>query len=568
MNNSNKKLTMKEMDAIWSNELKDNKIIKDLETLLKDNGLTISDLAKLSLTNGKKYSKNMNRTYSPIQNKEPRIKDTPVDLMQIQNDIALKKRSPFGSMKMPTFEEMKANYAANAAKVKEESRIAREQAKFVSKWKNLMVHLGLYNKVYKTFSFKEIKIESYGIIGTVTAITGLTLNTLKKSIDEIESEFNCSVYFVDLPDSKRVCTMKFIKPNLAYNQIKFEPYKVKPYELYFGLDETGEPVIADRTKAPHTLIAGQTGKGKNGALDHALISCIEYTDPEDLWLILLEGYKSDLVKYSLAPHTQAYITDFIQMKEVMIWVSNEMYRRIKLFMPMLLAIKGDNLKDYNAFVKGVNKKLPYVLIVVDEFLGLMPSGNTTKDDATEKAKSYVRSVLQAMAQIGRSVGLHYIISHQKPEKELMPTFLKNMTSTRVCFGFTDAVCSEIVLGNKSAHKLPERRAVFASETGEERLFYTTDLRGVADDYIKKNRIKRYRTDTLQAKLLGEESLYNILGYDAIREIDPLYASTQFNKKYDTEPIDDAPKTKKDEKTDKNREEGIIDTKLNLKDLFN
>lgn len=541
-------LTIKEMDDLWHKEMKNNPIIKDLETLLYEKGLTMSDLAKI------------NKSTSRIN-----YMNNSADLLQHQKSS---KNTKLESLNKFTIGNLKENYKINVEKMKSESKLTAEKNKFIAKWQNLMVHLNLYNRLYKTYAFSDISIEHYGIVANVYAVTGLTLNKLKTAIEEIESEFNCTVTFLDKADSKRECTIKFIKPNLEYNKIPFEPYKVQPYELYFGLDETGSPVIADRTKAPHTLIAGQTGKGKNGALDHALISSIMHTDPSDLWLILLEGYKSDLVKYSLAPHTQAYVTDFTQMREIMTWISNEMYKRIKLFMPMLLAIKGDNLKDYNHFVKNTTKKLPYILIVVDEFLGLMPSGNTSKNDKTEEAKAYVRSVLQAMAQIGRSVGLHYIISHQKPEKELMPTFLKNMTSTRVCFGFTDAVCSEIVLGNKSAHKLPERRAIFASETGEERLFYTTDLRGVADEYIKSNRIKKYRTDTLQAKLLGNDSLYDILGYEAIREIDPIYAAIQFDKVYDTTPLDTTPKTKKDEHTAELQNKGIMDTEIDLNKMFN
>ena len=548
------------LEILWERELKDNKLIKELESILHSNGLSMNDLKKLrSLESENKYRDNKKSfiaaggtKVSLALNEATEI--TKKDIEVVENTSTIKK--------------IRNNFSNTLKALSDSSKQTAEVNRFANKWKTLMVHLGLYNMVYKTFTFTELRFEKYGVIATVSAVTGLTLKKLEDKLDEIESEFDCNVAFIKKATSKKECTIKFIKPNLEYNKIPFTPYKVKPYELYFGVDETGAPIIADRNKNPHTLIAGQTGKGKNGALDHALISSIVHCNPSELQLILLEGYKSDLAKYSLAPHTQAYVTDFEDMQKVMTYVENEMRRRIKLFMPMLLAIKGDNLRDFHAYTNK-HKSLPYILVVVDEFLGLMPAGNDDKKSPTEKAKAYIRHVLQAMAQIGRSVGIHYIISHQKPEKELMPTFLKNMTSTRVCFGFSDSVCSEIVLGTKAAHQLPERRAIFLSDNGEESIFYTTDLRQTSLDYIFKNRIKRYRTDTIQAKLLGENSLYNILGHDAIAQIDPSYAQNQFLKKYDTElkkrDNPDNPKTSEERNELQNK--GIISDEINYDQLF-
>jgi hypothetical protein len=65
----------------------------------------------------------------------------------------------------------------------------------------------------------------------------------------------------------------------------------------------------------------------------------------------------------------------------------------------------------------------------------------------------------------------------------MPTFIKNMSSIRVCFGFDDRVCSEIVLGNELAWKLPARRAYYSAD-GKTDLLFTTDLKGRIEPVIK------------------------------------------------------------------------------------
>ncbi|WP_275372752.1 FtsK/SpoIIIE domain-containing protein [Clostridium tertium] len=446
-----------------------NSIMQDIEEDLNSAGLSIDALTKPN-------KKNRKSSTVKTKNKVKKSKST----KSIKIDIKKMK--------------------AKLAKQRKESSLCRQIA---YNWKKLMAYEKIYNVIYDTYTLTNMKVKPYGVEAYVRGVTGLPISLLSKYIPVIEGEFNCKFVIDDDLSDRTGCNVTFLNTKLNYNTNAFKPYKVKPYELYWGVNEKGEPVISNVNKAPHTLIAGQTGKGKNGALDHAVLSLITYTDPKEAQLILLEGAKSDLVKFAFSPHTQAYISDYNQMSKIMAWIAEEIKRRIKLLMPMIANIEGDNLFDYN---KNAQNKLPYIYVVVDEFLGLMTG---TKD--TEQARKYIIDVLCTMAQIGRSVGVVYVVCHQKPEKQLMPTFLKNMTSTRICFGFNDAVCSQIVLGNDDAHKLPERRAIYLAETGEQHMLYTTDLRLSSKDIIYMSREKCNTTPFLQAKVLGPTSFSDTVG---------------------------------------------------------
>lgn len=384
----------------------------------------------------------------------------------------------------------------------------------IDKWQKLMAHIGVYNVVKEILTIDDVRVKSYGVDAKVYGVTGLPITELEKYVDKIEGEFNCKFMINYDYTNKEYCEVTFLGTNLNYNAWAFEPYKSKPFELYWGVDERGLPVISNVNKAPHTLIAGQTGKGKNGGLDHALLSLVVNANPKEAQLILLEGAKSDLIKYAFSPHTLAYLTDYVDMGKIMGWVYQELKRRVKLFMPMLINIKGDNLEDYNNLAKKANKEtLPYIYVVVDEFIGLMIN-ESSKADAESEAKEKVIAVLSKMAQMGRSVGIVFIVCHQKPEKALMPTFLKNMTSTRICFGFDDQICSQIVLGNNNAHKLPQRRAAMYTDGQPEKMIFTTDLRQDMDNLVFSTRTKVHNPP-LQAKILGKDSFRQTVGDSAL-----------------------------------------------------
>jgi S-DNA-T family DNA segregation ATPase FtsK/SpoIIIE len=170
-------------------------------------------------------------------------------------------------------------------------------------------------------------------------------------------------------------------------------------------------------------------------------------------------------------HTKAFVLwDLDKMLYAMEFLHAEMQRRVSLMLPLKDQGKAGNIINYNKFNE--NDTLPNILVVIDEFLTLMPKSTDLKKKKETKAK--IIDYLEEIAQIGGALGVTYIISHQKPVRDLMPPFLKNMTNIRICFGVTDPICSEIMLDNRLAVGLPQGIA-YCSINGECDLLYTTFL---------------------------------------------------------------------------------------------
>jgi S-DNA-T family DNA segregation ATPase FtsK/SpoIIIE len=143
---------------------------------------------------------------------------------------------------------------------------------------------------------------------------------------------------------------------------------------------------------------------------------------------LFQAAKNDLTKYKNCKQVKKFVLgDINEIDDALEEVIFEMKRRTKLMLPMVEALKGDNLYDYNCQHK---EKLPYIYVIIDEFIELMPDKADVKEE--KDTKNNIMSNLRKIAQFGGALGITYIIAHQKPEKELMPTFLKNQSLIRIC----------------------------------------------------------------------------------------------------------------------------------------
>lgn len=382
-----------------------------------------------------------------------------------------------------TVRAMKSNLALNA----EMQRLLRDWEEIMSNGKNV-------NNQFLTFSLNNITKTNYGYSCRIYAPFGLAFEDLDPMKKYIESGLKC-IFIYEVPDHKQFAIAKIVKPELVKcNETPFDPYKVKPYELYAGVDVSGKPIVFDLNITPMVLLAGQTRRGKNGSLDHMLCSLIHNCRPREVELYLFQCAKTDLIKYSKSRLTRCcVIGNLTEMNDVLEHLLKETERRGDLLKSMVENFKGDNLLHYNKL--NSNSVLPYIYIVIDEFIELMIKST---DKQEQSLKDSILQKLGRIAQWGGSYGVNYIICHQKPEKALMPTFLKNMSSVRICFGFDDDVCSQIVLGNNLAHKLPPRRAYYSSSIGDG-LLYTTNLQGKIEPIVKKNSVKNptYITDELK-----------------------------------------------------------------------
>lgn len=366
--------------------------------------------------------------------------------------------------------------------LKEKNAINKERNALIREFGLIMTHVGAYNLKGDTFEIADEEYTNYGWRFKLFCSRGLTFEKLDTLTPYIKDGLKCAYFMYEVNSSNdyAVCDVIY-NQRLTINKQPFEPYPVKPYELYFGNSVSGKPIVVDISESPFTFIAGETGTGKNGALNHALISLINSCSSDEVKILYFQGDKGDGGFYENCKQVYAYSEcELDKLNNMLDYILKEEKKRKKLFENMIKTFKGDNLYKYNKIHP--KNKLPYIYLVVDEFLSCTIKASDNK--STKELKNEINDKLEKMAQRTRSFGLVYIISHQKPEKALCPPFLKNMSNNRICFGYGDIICSEIVLGSgdTGAVGLPNRRAIFKSR-GRRELLFTTDLTGKIEQYL-------------------------------------------------------------------------------------
>lgn len=376
--------------------------------------------------------------------------------------------------------------------IKKDIALNKEKMQLIDNWKSIMANCGQYNSSYDSFEIVHETKTGYGWWFRVYAPDGLALKDLETVKPKIESNIGC-IFMYEIASSNKYATCRIIyEDQVKCNEIPFEPVKVKPYEVYPGLRVTGEPLVIDSIASPHVLLAGGTRRGKNGAADSILLSWLNSCTEKELELYLFQCAKVDLIKYKDCKQVKCCVVgEFKEMLEIIEHlVENEIKRRLKLFEPMFKQRKGENIFDYNKL--NPHKKLPYCWLIFDEFLELMLQSKSKKEE--NEIKNAILDHIERIGQMGAAVGIQYMIIHQKPEKALCPTFIKNMSNIRICFGFEDESCGRIVLGDRDGHlvvNLPPRRA-YVNNNGAMELMFTTDLKDRRDKYIRPHEVNNKR----------------------------------------------------------------------------
>ncbi|MDD4931191.1 MAG: DNA translocase FtsK [Candidatus Colwellbacteria bacterium] len=209
--------------------------------------------------------------------------------------------------------------------------------------------------------------------------------------------------------------------------------------LSFGLgrDIAGEPVFPNIAKMPHLLVAGATGSGKSVSIHSIIISLLYKNSPETLKFIFVDPKRVELSVYGGIPHLIApVITDGKKAVSALRWAIAEMDRRYEL----LLQDGFREIKSYNE--KHKEDLMPYIVIVIDELADLMSVYGR------EVEGSIVR-----LAQMARAVGIHLIVSTQRPSVEVITGLIKANITTRIALQVASQIDSRTILDQSGAEKL-------------------------------------------------------------------------------------------------------------------
>ncbi len=204
-----------------------------------------------------------------------------------------------------------------------------------------------------------------------------------------------------------------------------------------GKDITGKTVVTDLAKAPHLLIAGSTGSGKSVCINSIITSIIYHSRPDEVKLMLIDPKVVELSVYNGIPHLRTeVVTDMKKAQGTLNWAVREMEARYQLF----AGAKVRNIEGYNKMYS--DKKMPYILLIVDEFADLM-----------NVAAKEVEVLIQRLTQKARAAGIHLILATQRPSADVITGVIKSNIPSRIAFMVESGLNSRIILDEGGAESL-------------------------------------------------------------------------------------------------------------------
>ena len=226
--------------------------------------------------------------------------------------------------------------------------------------------------------------------------------------------------------------------------------------IILGRDVLGSAVIGDLAKMPHLLTAGATGMGKSVCLNAIICSILLFRSPEDVKFIMVDPKMVELAGYEDIPHLLTPpITDMTKAHAALEWACKTMDERFYA----LRMVGAREINSYNALgeeeiarrlkrkgkdindLPGIDVKMPYIVIVVDEYADLMMVNK-------EVEKSLVRLTAKA-----RACGIHVILTTQRPSADVVTGLIKSNLPSRICFRVADRNNSRVVLDAAGAENL-------------------------------------------------------------------------------------------------------------------
>lgn len=236
-----------------------------------------------------------------------------------------------------------------------------------------------------------------------------------------------------------------------------------PTTIVLGQDIAGEALVADLSKMPHVLVAGTTGSGKSVGVNVMILSMLYKATPEEVRFIMIDPKMLELSVYEGIPHLLSeVVTDMKDASNALRWCVGEMERRYKLM--SVLGVR--NIKGYNDKLKmaaeaghpihdplwregdsmdsepPLLEKLPYIVVVVDEFADLMMV-----------VGKKVEELIARLAQKARAAGIHLILATQRPSVDVITGLIKANIPTRVAFTVSTKTDSRTILDQGGAESL-------------------------------------------------------------------------------------------------------------------
>ncbi len=279
----------------------------------------------------------------------------------------------------------------------------------------------------------------------------------------------------------------------------FREHKSKLF-CCLGVDVAGNAIYLDIPKMPHLLIAGATGMGKSVCLNCLIVSLIYRASPKDVRLILIDPKKVEFSHYSDIPHLLApVVTNINKCAATLSWAVSTMEERYDIFESLSLR----NLEEYHAYTADnpEAKKLPYIVIVIDELADLMM-----------QVGAEVENYICRLAQKARAAGIYLILGTQRPSVDVITGLIKANIPSRISLAVTSQVDSRTILDTAGAESLLDKGDMLFAPAGARKalrvqgaFISTKELNNICD-FVRENSSPLYDGEVVESINAAEKQL--------------------------------------------------------------
>ena len=258
---------------------------------------------------------------------------------------------------------------------------------------------------------------------------------------------------IEVPNNK--LSTVYIREVLESGEYRGETSKIS---VVLGKDTAGAPLVCNLSDMPHLLIAGATNTGKSVCINTLITSILFKATPEEVKFIMIDPKMVELHFYNDLPHLVCpVVTDKTKAPGVLEWLVSEMDRRYRV----LSKVGARNMTAFNEKIdrKEINpavlthspenedeaiilKKMPYIVLVIDELADLILS-----------SQQEVETAITRIAQLARAVGIHMILATQRPSVDVITGVIKANFPARIAFQVASKVDSRTILDENGADKL-------------------------------------------------------------------------------------------------------------------
>jgi S-DNA-T family DNA segregation ATPase FtsK/SpoIIIE len=316
---------------------------------------------------------------------------------------------------------------------KEDLDIQEKQSRFLE---NVLLDFGVTGEIKKVSAGPVVTL--YEFEPTAGIKTSKIIN-LSEDIARNTSSVSTRVATVIGKNTIGIEIPNKFRENVALKEIisskEFNNKEIK-IPITLGKSISGFPIVGDLASMPHLLIAGTTGSGKSVCINTLILSILFRYTPAECKLILIDPKMLELSMYQGIPHLLVpVITEPKKATVALKWVVREMEKRYR-------EMTEFGVRNIYGFNDKSSKKMPYLIVVVDEMADLMMI-----------AGKEIENYIQRLAQMARAAGIHIVMATQRPSVDVITGTIKANFPTRISFQVTSKIDSRTILGEQGAELL-------------------------------------------------------------------------------------------------------------------